>query len=222
MAKQNSTQNQSNITITLEAEFKHHTSIGPSGEVLYDAPMEIKDQADLDAYGITWDDCRTLNFHGSEKVTVYFFKTENRAFAEYQWGYLDTQHSRGFASARCMIPGKRKPWIKCPDTVSCAKCPHKTDRKPPVISWDGLVATGYEPGESAPADEQAIARIEYQTIRALMDAEDTRIARAFEMRELMGFKVDEIADELGVSKPRVYQLIARAKAIGQNYRANNG
>ena len=32
----------------------------------------------------------------------------------------------------------------------------------------------------------------------------------------------EIADELGVSKPRVYQLIARAKAIGQNYRANNG
>ena len=75
MAKQNSTQNQSNITITLEAEFKHHTSIGPSGEVLYDAPMEIKDQADLDAYGITWDDCRTLNFHGSEKVTVYFFKT---------------------------------------------------------------------------------------------------------------------------------------------------
>ena len=42
------------------------------------------------------------------------------------------------------------------------------------------------------------------------------------MRELMGDKVEEIADELGVSKPRVYQLIARAKAIGQNYRANNG
>ncbi len=105
MANRNSTQNQSSITITLEAEFKHRTSISPSGEVLYDAPMEIKDQADLDAYGITWDDCRTLNFHGSEKVTVYFFKTENRAFAEYQWGYLDARHSRGFASARCMIPG---------------------------------------------------------------------------------------------------------------------
>ena len=78
MAKQNSTQNQSNITITLEAEFKHHTSIGPSGEVLYDAPMEIKNQADLDAYGITWDDCRTLNFHGSEKVTVYSGEREEQ------------------------------------------------------------------------------------------------------------------------------------------------
>lgn len=221
MARQSFTQNQSNITIRLEAEFKHHTTIGPSGEVLYDAPMEIKNQADLDAYGITWDDCRTLNFHGSEKVTVYFFKTENRTFAEYQWAYLDSQHSRGFANARCKIPGTRKPWVRCPDTVSCAKCPHKANRKPPFISWDALTATGYEPGESAPADEQAIARIEYQSIRALMDAEDTRIARAFEMRELMGFKVDEIADELHISSARVYQLIARAKAIGQEYRKKN-
>ena len=68
------------VKAQLEAEFKHNTSIGANGEILYDAPIEIKDQADLDNYGITWDDCRTLNFHGSEKVTVYFFKTENRAF----------------------------------------------------------------------------------------------------------------------------------------------
>ena len=221
MARQSFTQNQSNITIRLEAEFKHHTTIGPSGEVLYDAPMEIKSQADLDAYGITWDDCRTLNFHGSEKVTVYFFKTENRAFAEYQWSYLDSQHSRGFANARCKIPGMRKPWVRCPDTVSCAKCPHKANRKPPFISWDALTATGYEPVAGAPADEQAIARMEYQSIRALMDAEDTRIARAFEMRELMGYTVEEIAAELGISKPRTYQLIARARAIGREYRKKN-
>ena len=54
----------------LEAEFKHNTSIGANGEILYDAPIEIKDQADLDNYGITWDDCKTLNFHGSEKTST--------------------------------------------------------------------------------------------------------------------------------------------------------
>ena len=205
----------------LEAEFKHGTSIGINGETLYDCPMEIKDQQDLNNYGITWDDCSTLNFHGSEKVTVYFYKTENRAFAEYQWSYLDTKHSRGFASVRCMIPGKRKDWIKCPDTTSCAKCKHKKDRKPPIISWDGLVETGYEPVGSAPADEPVIAKMEYQAIRALMDAEDVRIAQAFEMKELMGYKAEEIAEELGVSAPRVYQLIARAKAIGKQYRKEN-
>ena len=108
----------------LEAEFKHGTSIGANGEILYDCPIEIKGQADLDNYGIGWDDCKTLNFHGSEKMTVYFFKTENRAFAESQWSYLDTQHSSGYYSVRCMVPGKRKAFIKCRDTNKCSACPY--------------------------------------------------------------------------------------------------
>ena len=56
----------------------------------------------------------------------------------------------------------------------------------------------------------------------MMDAEDTRIARAFEMKELQGYSVREIAAELQISQPRVYQLIAKAKAIGQEYRKING
>lgn len=219
MAKQNPSQ--CDTRITLEVEFKHNTSIGANGQILYDAPVEIKDQQDLDNFGITWDDCRTLNFHGSEKVTVYFYKTENRAFAEYQWSYLDTQHSRGYASTRCMIPGKRKAFIKCPDTNSCATCKFKDVRQAPVISWDEQITTGYEPVAVAPVDEQVHAKMEYQDIKALMDAEDTRIARAFEMKELYGMKVEEIAQELKVSKPRIYQFISRARAIAQQYRADN-
>ena len=114
----------------LEAEFKHNTYIGPNGEILFDAPIEIKDQADLDNYGITWDDCRTLNFHGSEKVTVYFYKTDNRAFAEFMWSSLDTQHSRAYANTRCWIPGRRKAIARCRDTVPCATCPYKDKRQP--------------------------------------------------------------------------------------------
>ena len=205
-----------------EAEFRHNTSIGPNGELLFDCPIEIQNQQDLDAFGITWNDCRTLNFHGSDKVTVYFFKTENRAFAEYQWSYLDTQHSRGYASVRCMIPGKRKAFIKCPDTVSCATCPYKGKKQAPIISWDGLVETGYEPVGSAPVDEQVGAKMEYEVINAMMDAKNIRIARAFEMKELHGYSVREISAELEISQPRVYQLIARAKAIGKEYRKKNG
>ena len=202
-----------------EGEFRHNTSIGANGEILYDCPIEIKDTADLRNYGITWDDCKTLNFHGSEKVTVFFYKTTSRALAEYQWSYLDTQHSRGYASVRCMIPGKRKAFIKCPDTVSCATCPYKDVKQPPVISWDGLIESGYEPRESGSVEDQIHAKLEYEDIRKLMDAEDKRIAQAFEMKELLGMPVKEIAAELNVSEPRVYQLIARAKAIGREYRA---
>ena len=153
-----------------EAEFRHNTSIGPNGNLLFDCPIEIRNQQDLDNYHITWNDCRTLNFHGSDKVTVYFFKTDNRALAEYQWSYLDTQHSRGYASVRCMIPGKRKAFIKCPDTVSCATCPYKDKKQVAIISWDGLVETGYEPIGSAPVDAQSIAKAEYEDIKAKMDA----------------------------------------------------
>ena len=56
----------------------------------------------------------------------------------------------------------------------------------------------------------------------MMDTEDTWIARAFEMKELQEYSVMEIAAELQISQPRVYQLIARAKTISMEYRKING
>ena len=117
--------------VTLETEFKHNFIVEADGRTLYTCPVEIKSQADLDNYGITWDDCQTLNFHGSEKVTVYFMKVESRALAEYQWSYLNSKHSCKLNSAMCMIPGKWKQWVRCPDSVFCAKCPHNADCKHP-------------------------------------------------------------------------------------------
>ena len=92
----------------------------------------------------------------------------------------------------------------------------------PIISWDGLVETGYESVGSAPVDEQVGAKLEYEGIKAMMDAEDPRIAKSFEMKELQGYSVREISAGLKISQPRVYQLIAKAKAIGKEYRKING
>lgn len=55
-----------------------------------------------------------------------------------------------------------------------------------------------------------------------MDSEDPHIAQAFEMKELLGYSVKEIAAALVLSEARIYQLIARAKAIGKEFRQNNG
>ena len=200
-----------------EASFRHYTSIGSNGETLYACPMEIKTQADLDNYGITWDACRTLNFNGSEKMTVYIKMVESRDVAEFQWNSLDSQHRNGFRSTRCWIPGKKKEWVRCPDTNSCACCPFKDQRKPPFISWDQLLASGYEPEATTPAEEQAIAKAVWNEVRTLMDAEDIRIAKAFMMREY-GYKGKEIAAELGISSSRVSNLIARAHEIAKAYK----
>ena len=102
-----------------DAPFRHGTSIGEHGQTLYDCPIEINNKADLDNFGITWDDCRFLHFNGSQHMRVYFFRTENRELAEEQWAYIDTVHSSGFASMRCMVPGRKKTHIKCP-TTKCA------------------------------------------------------------------------------------------------------
>ena len=202
-----------------EASFRHYTSIGSNGEILYACPMEIKTQADLNNYGISWDDCRSLSFNGSEKVTVYFLMVESRELADYQWSYLDSLHRRGYRNSRCWIPGKQKEWVRCRDTNSCACCPFKDQRKPPTISWDQLLASGYEPEAAAPVDEQVLNKLACEEVFAMMVAEDKRIAKAYKMR-LDGYKGKEVAAELGLSSPRVSNLIARAEEIIDNYKKN--
>ena len=95
-------------------------------------------------------------------------------------------------------------------------------KQAPIISWDGLTESGYEPAAGASPEESTMTKSEYEIIKAAMDAEDIRIAKAFEMKELFGFSVREIAAEFQLSESRVYQLIARAKAIGREYRQENG
>ena len=90
-----------------------------------------------------------------------------------------------------------------------------------MVSWDGLLDTGWEPAPAESVEHQVMAKLEYQAIRALMDAEDPRIAIAFEAKELYGDSVKKIAADLRVSEPRVYQLLNRAKAIGRQFREDN-
>ena len=204
--------------------FKHNTSIGKDGEILYDAPIVIRDKADMRNYGITHDDCKYLHLGKSQRILVYFYRTTNRAFAEYQWECLNNLHSSGYYSTRCVVPGTRKPFIKCPDTNKCSECPYGRTPETKLgafLSLEGLIDDGWEPAREELVERQAIAKREYEELRALMDAEDVRIAQALEAKVLFSDSVKKIAQDLGVSEPRVYQLIARAKAIGIEYRNSN-
>lgn len=204
-------------------EFKHRFYVGENGETLYDAPIEIKDKADMDNYGITIEDCRYLYFGSSQRILVYFFKTTNRAFAEDQWEYINNAHSRGYNSTRCMVPGQRKAFVRCKDTNKCSDCPYgrtPETKQASLVSWDELLESGYEPETADSVETQVMAKMEYAAIRALMDAEDPKIARALEARVLLGDPVTKIAADLGVSEPWVYQLLRRAKEIGKKYRMN--
>ena len=211
------------VDVSNSGEFKHRSYVSENGETLYDAPIEIKDKADMNHYGITIEDCKYLHLGSSQRILVYFYKTTNRAFAEAQWEYINNVHSRGYNSTRCMVPGQRKAFIRCKDTNKCSECPYgrtPETKQASLVSLDGLVEDGYEPETADSVEQQAVAKMEYAEIRARMDAEDPRIARALEAKVLLGDPVTKIAGDLGVSEPWVYQLIKRAKEIGKKYRMN--
>ena len=208
------------VDVSNSGEFKHRSYVSENGETLYDAPIEIKDKADMNHYGITIEDCKYLHLGSSQRILVYFYKTTNRAFAEYQWEHINNMHSSGYYSTRCMVPGQRKAFVRCKDTNKCSECPYgrtPDTKQAALISLDGLVEDGYEPETCGFVEQQAMAKMEYAELRARMDAEDPRIARAFEAKELLGDSVSKIAEALGVSEPRVYQLLKRAKEIGKQY-----
>ena len=196
---------------------KLEATINEFGETVYQAPIEIRDKADLTNYGITWDDCRTLRFGTSDGILVYFYETTNKSFAEEQWRYLNTQHSKGYRSTRCMVPGKKKPLIVCPDCNKCAMCPYgrkQEDRRARLISWEGMLEEGYELANLESADN----RVELDEIKELLNQNDPDILRVVILKELYGYSASEIANMIGMPERRVYYYIKQAKEIGKEYR----
>ena len=196
--------------------FTHRTSIGEHGETLYDAPIIIESDDDLKYYGITEKDCKTIKFGSSDPTRVWFFKTDNLRFAKDQWAMVDSLHSRGYATARCMVPGKLKDYILCPDTFKCTQCPwgiKPEDKQPRTISWDRLIETGYEPAIGISVEKQVLDKIEMEEFERIMKAEDSRIWIAFAMKRIENESAQAISKELKVSVPRVYQLLDKAYEI---------
>ena len=213
--------NTGNVQAEIELSVKLRTTTNENGEILYYAPIEIKDKEDLNNYGITWDDCKTLHFGKSDRVTVYYFPTTSKAFADSQWAELNTQHSRSYRSVRCQVPGKRKKLISCPDTNRCSACPYGRkieERKANVISWDDLIETGYEEQTNDKELAARLAWIEFEKVKKWMDAKDPNIARAIVLKEMQGYEVPEIAQKLGITERQVYYYLQQAKAIGKKYK----
>ena len=204
-------------TISFE-EIEQATQFVKDGCVNYYAPIEIEHSGQLETLNITWNDCRTWHI-GSERVTVYLCPADEATY-RFLLGELRRKHRNGYRAVRCMVEGKLKPLIRCPESNKCSACPYgrkPEDREANIISWDGLIESGYEGEADNRMVEQLQAKLEYDEIRTLMDSKNPIIAQAFEMKERDGFSVSEIADRLHIKPRNVYYYLDRAKAIGKKY-----
>lgn len=214
-----------NVNITVNAEIGIPEKLVPivneNGEEIYEAPIVIHSKADLENYHITWDDCKTLHFGRSKKgVVVYFFPTTNKELAEFHWQEINTAHSQEYRKDRCLIPGKLKPLIKCPDSNSCRNCPYPEYRDrhlPDDLSWERLEEDGYEIPHRSNEMRQSEARMAIDDVCKVISQRNPKYALAIYLFEYRGYSAEEIAKLLKVSVSSVYQYIAQAKKIGKNY-----
>ena len=194
--------------------FRYHTGIGKNGETIYHAPLEIRGREDLLNYGIGWDDCRTIDFGGTDRRVIYFYETDNQALAEEQWKCLNREHMEKVHNTRCMVPGRRRNLIRCDSCNSCQNCPYgkKPDEKLlNMISLEQLKEDGWDVAESDDSVEGiCVRRILMEQMREALGDQLTRILK---MKLLYGYNAVKIAAETGYSQRHVYYLLKTAKKL---------
>lgn len=161
-------------------------------EIIY-APIEIESEDQLRALGATWDDCRTWRF-GTHPVIVYMVPA-NQETRDYLIEELQHKYSKTFRKNRCLVPGKQKSWIPCPESNHCQNCPYENrpeDRQRKWISLDQMQEDGYEPGTGDITAERGEAAVLLdQILKRLREKNPAYLSTIRMLAD--GYSVSEIA-----------------------------
>lgn len=199
-------------------ELETLTRLVRNGITVHFAPIEIEDRSQFEALHITQNQCRTWRI-GSEQVLIHLTPADEATY-RFLLNELRSKHRKGYRSVRCMVPGRQKPLIRCPDTNKCSDCPYgrkPEDRDPNEISWDGLIEAGIEPKITDHTTPKAETELMYKELLDLMAREDPVIAKAYNWKEHLGYDVKEIANKLQLSDRQVRYLLQKAETIRAKY-----
>ena len=204
------------------ANFRGETYTTDSGETMYFAPIRVQTDDDLKTFGVGKEARWTLPFgKSSVKYKVLYFLTPKEELAEDFWERINTQHSQDNRKRRCMIPGKLKPLIVCPDCNSCAHCPYPEYRdkhETREISYnDKLNAQKITPRESPEIRKLELTWTIREACRRISEI-NPLFTRAIVLKEYYNLTVDEIAEELNCSPHMVRYYLRRATEIGKEFR----
>ena len=190
-----------------------------NGETVYYVPIEIEIRDQLVTLGITEKQCRTWRI-GTELKTVHLSPCDKETFTLLSRD-LRAQQIKGYRNTRCMVPGKLKPLVRCPEKYKCAECPFGIsvwNRKPNIASLDELMERRREPSGNESVDQLVSQKMELQEIKAAMDEKDSRLFQIFVLMNLLDYNKSEIARKYQISRNSVYQLIDEMNDIIQQFR----
>ncbi len=194
---------------------KYKGKINAEGKQVYNAPIRIVDRKDLKNYGITWKDCESFYIGGIEAMNVYMYETEDPMLADCFWKEINVEHHRNCRGTRCIVPGKQKPLIVCPECNKCSNCPfgrQPEERQPRVIDYE-VPEDLMNNNDDFSTMNEAESEMIYEELIAAMRRKDPLIAEVFIRYHTYDCDAPEIAAELWIDKRKVYYLKQQAEQI---------
>lgn len=179
-----------------------------NGEPVYYLPIEINHPDQLETLGITRDQCRMWRI-GREWKYVHLTPCDKETYTLLS-RELWAQQSREYRNNRCMVPGKIKLVVRCPESNKCDACPFGMspwNRQPNLISFDNLMDMDREPCDSESVEQQVFQKMELLKLKEMMDEEDKRLFQIFVLMYLMDYNRYNISQEFHISWNRADKLV---------------
>lgn len=163
-----------------------------AGVEIFEAPIEIESADQLHAMGLTWEQCRTWYF-GTKRVVVHLTPGDEQTY-RFLRDELRAKHRNEYRERRCMIPGKLKPLIPCPEKNSCKNCPYPQhrDNQLPDLCWDDYATTFSEVAQPDPEFQRMADRATIADVIKAISAQNPKFAQAIVLKEYYGLSVAEI------------------------------
>lgn len=190
-----------------------------NGETVYYVPIEIEIREQLVTLGITEKQCRTWRI-GTELKTVHLTPCDKDTFTLLTRN-LWAQQTKEHRDTRCLVPGKLKPLVRCPEKNKCVECPFGIsvwNRQPNIVSLDELMERRREPSDKMSVDQLVFQRMELQELKAAMDEKDNRLFEIFVLINLQDYNKSDIARKYQISRNHAYKLIGEMNDIIQQFR----
>ena len=192
------------------------------GKRVWMAPVVIEVDGQLETLYASRSRCRTWH-SGPEKRLVYLTPADEETFM-FLKHEMDAVRKRAERNRRCMVPGKRNDFVRCPECYHCDACPFgmkgkvRTSR---TVSRDILMESELETAVSPNTVEDIVLKHEFLAeMREMMRRKNERILQVFELKMEKGYDVQEVAEALGETSRNVYYYLSEAKRICREYVQN--
>ncbi len=119
-------------------------------------------------------------------------------------GNENTLKKRDARLNRCLVPGKQKAWIRCPECNKCSECPMFDKKRAGLVSLDQLAKDGVpEIGDDRTPEDETIYYDMLDNLIALASKKRERLGEEVKLLH-SGYSKEDLPDVMGISKATMY------------------